>query len=67
MIRELSRTSPEQFERWVAHIRTALPDVQTIETVERPEDKNLYLQVVYRTALKAPSWTVSDGTLRLLR
>jgi len=66
VVRELSKTSPEQFERCVAHIRTALPDVQTIETVERPEDRHLYLQVVYRTTLKAPSRTVSDGTVRLL-
>ncbi len=66
VIRELRKSNPEQFERWVAHICTALPDVQTIETVERPEDRHQYLQVVYKTALKAPSWNVSDGTLRLL-
>ena len=60
------RHSPDSFERWLAHVRTALPDVKSIETIERPEDKHRYMQVVYSTGLKAPSWAVSDGTLRLL-
>ncbi|HEY2731166.1 MAG TPA: ATP-binding protein [Polyangia bacterium] len=65
-IDRLSRLNPERFERWLDHVRTALPDIETVETIERPEDKNRYLLVSYRTGLKAPSWTVSDGTLRLL-
>jgi predicted ATPase len=63
---ETLRHSPDTFDRWLEHVRTALPDVQSIETVERPEDKHRYMQVVYSTGLKAPSWSVSDGTLRLL-
>ncbi len=58
--------NPDQFERWLAHVRTALPDVKNVATVERPEDKHRYLVVEYQTGLKVPSWTVSDGTLRLL-
>jgi predicted ATPase len=54
------------FRRWIEHIRTALPDVETIETIEREEDRHRYLRIVYKNGLKAPSWTVSDGTLRLL-
>jgi predicted ATPase len=65
-IERLARTNPERFERWLDHVRTALPDIETVETIERPEDKNRYLLVAYRTGLRAPSWTVSDGTLRLL-
>jgi predicted ATPase len=34
--------------------------------IEREEDRHLYLEVQYDSGLKAPSWTVSDGTLRLL-
>lgn len=63
---EALRRDPDQFKRWVAHVRTALPDVAGIETVEREEDRHRYLRVIYRTGLSAPSWTVSDGTLRLL-
>lgn len=65
-IHNLSEVNPASFGRWIAHVRTALPDLETVETIERPEDKHRYLQVVYRSGLRAPSWTVSDGTLRLL-
>ena len=64
-IEELQKNT-ERFGRWIAHVRTALPDVRTVETIERPEDKHRYLVVIYETGLRAPSWTVSDGTLRLL-
>ena len=57
---------PEDFARWLAHVQTALPDVMDIDTVERQEDRHRYLRLTYRTSLKAPSWAVSDGTLRLL-
>jgi hypothetical protein len=64
-VEELQK-NPDQFQRWLAHVRTALPDVKNVGTVERPEDRHRYLVVEYQTGLKAPSWTVSDGTLRLL-
>jgi hypothetical protein len=56
----------ERFARWVAHVRTALPDLKDIRTVEREDDRHRYLRIEYTSGLKAPSWTVSDGTLRLL-
>ena len=62
----LHRANQGLFEQWIGHVRTALPDVTSVDTVERPEDKFRYLRVTYRTGLIAPSWTVSDGTLRLL-
>ncbi len=34
--------------------------------MERPEDRHRYLVLDYDTGLQAPSWLVSDGTLRLL-
>jgi predicted ATPase len=57
---------PDDFARWLAHVQTALPDVKDIETVEREEDRHRYLRLTYGTKLQAPSWAVSDGTLRLL-
>lgn len=65
-VQHLKTSNKDAFDRWVAHVRTALPDVESVRTVERPEDKHRYLEVAYNTGLKAPSWTVSDGTLRLL-
>ena len=65
-IEELRIGNPVRFEQWLAHVRTALPDMESIDTVERPEDRHRYLRVTNRTGLRAPSWTVSDGTLQLL-
>jgi predicted ATPase len=66
VVEQFKNTRPRDFERWLAHVRTALPDLETIETVERPEDKHRYLRLVYNTGVAVPSWTASDGTLRLL-
>lgn len=43
-----------------------LPDLASISTRERDEDRHRYLVIKYTTGLEAPSWLVSDGTLRLL-
>jgi predicted ATPase len=66
VVEELRSKSEDRFDRWVAHVRTALPDLRSIRTVERPEDRNRYLVIEYENGLQAPSWVVSDGTLRLL-
>ncbi len=56
----------QQFNKWIKHIKTALPDIQNIETIEREDDKHRYLKIIYQNNIKIPSWLVSDGTLRLL-
>lgn len=55
----------ERHKAWIAHLRTALPDLTDISTFERPEDRHCYMIYEYKGGLKAPSWLVSDGTLRL--
>ncbi|HYC92315.1 MAG TPA: ATP-binding protein [Thermoanaerobaculia bacterium] len=65
-IEDLRRRDPDRFRRWIEHVRTSLPHIQMIDTVERPEDLHRYLRVSYDSGLAAPSWAVSDGTLRLL-
>jgi predicted ATPase len=55
----------KRFNQWLDHIKTALPDIEDIVIVERPEDKHKYLCVNYSNGGKIPSWLVSDGTLRL--
>jgi predicted ATPase len=57
---------PQRLALWLDHVKTALPDLSRISTVERPEDRHRYLQLDFNTGLRAPSWMVSDGTLRLL-
>ena len=66
IIARLQERSPGEFEDWLAHLRTALPDLEGIRVVERPEDKHRYLMLRYRGGLEVPSWMLSDGTLRLL-
>jgi predicted ATPase len=56
----------ERFTQWLAHVREALPDIKGITTLEREEDRHRYLVLTYDNGLQAPSWLVSDGTLRLL-
>ena len=66
VVHELQERDPGRFARWIEHFRTAIPDLKTVSTVERPEDRHRYIVVEYENGLKAPSWVVSDGTLRML-
>lgn len=65
VIQELEKDR-QRFALWIEHVQTALPDVENIDTAERPEDRHRYLRIHYGNGLIAPSWIVSDGTLRLL-
>ena len=58
--------SPERYRDWLSHVREALPDVENVTTIKRPEDGHRYLVVRYRNGLEAPSWLVSEGALRFL-
>ena len=66
VIDEFRRTARAEFREWINHLQTALPDIEDIDTIERPDDRHRYLVVQYRGGLRIPSWTTSDGTLRLL-
>lgn len=66
VINDLHERAPERVKEWIAHVRTALPDLQDIRTVERSEDRHRYIVLDYSSGLQAPSWLVSDGTLRML-
>jgi predicted ATPase len=65
-IHRLRSTSLVRFKDWIAHLQTALPDIENIRTIEREDDKHRYLMICYRDGLDVPSWMASDGTLRLL-
>jgi len=41
-------------------------DLEAIRIVECQDDRRAYLALRYKTGVEAPSWTASDGTLRLL-
>jgi predicted ATPase len=65
-VAELQDKFPDQFEDWVKHLRTCVPGLESVRTVLRPEDRHRYLMVRYKNGIEAPSWVVSDGTLRLM-
>lgn len=66
VIHSLRTKSEKKFKEWIAHVKTALPDIEDITTTERPDDKHRYLTIHYNEGFNVPSWMASDGTLRLL-
>ena len=66
VIENLIKEHPDRHQSWIEHLRTALPDLEDIGTIERPEDRHRYLMIRYRNNIEVPSWMVSDGTLRLM-
>lgn len=52
--------------RWVEHLRFALPDLVNIGWDRRQADNAEFLVLRYENGLEAPSWILSDGTLRML-
>ncbi len=65
VVARLRNRHPERHAAWIRHLRTALPDLTDIGTIERPEDRHCYMIYKYAGGLVVPSWLVSDGTLRL--
>lgn len=63
---ELKRTDPAQYHDWVAHVRTALENIEEIDIVEREDDHHAYFRVGYRGGYTVPSSGLSDGTLRIM-
>jgi len=66
VVEVLEKKHRRRLSEWVDHVRTAIPDLKTIKTVEREEDRHRYLVLELENGLRVPSWVISDGTLRLL-
>jgi len=66
VLHAMEKDHPEVIAPWIAHVREALPDLKSVTTREREEDRHRYLVLQYANGLEAPSWLASDGTLRLL-
>jgi len=66
VVKDLQTGHQDLFQDWVEHVRTVLPELKTIDVVERPEDKHLSLSVHFSSGVRVPSWLLSDGTLRVL-
>jgi predicted ATPase len=66
VVHHLEQHAPERLAAWIEHLKSPLDGLERIETVAREEDRSRYLLVTYANGLRAPSWLLSDGTLRLL-
>lgn len=65
-VQRLREVDPGKFQDWLDHVRTALREIEDIRVVEREDDRHAYLMLRHTTGVEVPSWTASDGTLRLL-
>lgn len=66
MVQLLKTRYPDDYREWLAHVQCVIPELAEVSTIERPEDRHAYLVLDYGAGLSAPSWTISDGTLRML-
>ncbi len=66
MVQKLQASHPDEFSEWMDLVRSTLPDVRAVEVNEREDERTAYLLVEYANGLRAPSWVVSEGTLRFL-
>ena len=65
-VQYLREYQEKEFSDWVGHVRTVLPDLEDIRVVEREDDRHDYLMLRYENGVEVPSWTSSEGTLKLL-
>jgi len=62
----IDQLPPKSREQWLSHVKTELPNLTGIRTIDRPEDRHRYLMLEYDSGLEVPSWVVADGTLHML-
>lgn len=62
----LQTEAPDRFAAWVAHVRTALPQIAGISVREREDDHHAYFRVSYEGGYEVTSSGLSEGTLRIL-
>ena len=65
-VKRLIDADGERFRAWLAHLRTVLGELEDIRVVEREDDRHAYLVVRQANGVEVPSWSLSEGTLRLL-
>lgn len=66
MVFQLVEKHEARFRAWLDHVRIVLPDLKNIRVIEREDDHRGYLMLAYGAGIEVPSWSVSEGTLRLL-
>ncbi len=59
-------SSDKDARRWISHLQYALPNLKDIGWSCRQADNAEFLILKYTNGFEAPSWILSDGTLKLL-
>src|SRR5208337_2447829 len=65
-VSELRQKSRESFDGWIRHLRTALPDLETVRAEPLPRESARRLIIKFQNGIEVPARLVSDGTLCLL-
>lgn len=65
-VQELQKEHPDDYEEWMRHVRTTLPELRSVGVNEREDERTAYLMLEYADGLRIPSWSASEGTLRFL-
>lgn len=65
-VQRLKEENQQDYEDWLGHVQTILTGLTEVHVVEREDIRHAHLMLEYDTGVKIPSWTASDGTLRLL-
>ena len=55
-----------RYELWQDHVKTALPQIETIDVKEREEDHHAYFAITYQGGYAVTSSGLSEGTLQIL-
>ncbi|MEW6366381.1 MAG: AAA family ATPase [Acidobacteriota bacterium] len=66
VVRNLAYQDAERFQRWIDHVRTALPEIQRIEGIEREADHHAFIRIHFAGGFTIDGPGLSDGTLRIL-
>ena len=55
-----------RFDLWQDHVKTALPQIESIDVKEREEDHHCYFSIAYQGGYSVTSSGLSEGTLKIL-
>ena len=66
LVKKFKENHEQEYQRWIEHLQTCLPDLVDINLTERPDDRHCYANFIYKNGNEVPSWLTSDGTLRLV-
>ena len=66
VVKSLRKRDIASFQEWIKHLQTSLDDLVDVDTRHREDDRHEYIVVEYAGGVKVPSWSMSDGTLRMM-